>query len=144
MSSDPTLAVQKAIYNVLTGSAFQTACGVSVAVYDHVPQGARPPYIVISDIQVTSGAAVKYDASTVHAALTVWSNKPGKVELFTVSGLMRTHLAPRSDLGPPFNLAADGHRLVTYHYMQTIPLNDPDGISTKATVMIEYLTEPLT
>ena len=144
MSSDPSLAIQKAIYNVLHGSAFQTACGVTVGVYDHVPQAARPPYVVISDIQVDGDGAGNYDPSIVHAHLTVWSNKPGKVELFTIAGLIRDYLAPRSDRGPPFSLSTDGHRLVTYRHQQTIPMNDADGISTKATVMIEFKTEPLT
>lgn len=143
MSSDPSLALQQAFYSVLSGSAFQAACGVVVGVYDHVPAAAQPPYVVISDIQITGDPAVNYDSSDVHANFHVWSNAPGKVELRTIAGAIRTFLAPRSDLGPPFDLTSHGHRLVTWRFLQSIPMDDPDGISVKATVMIEYLTEPL-
>ena len=144
MSSDPSLALQQAIYAVLTGVPFQTACAVAVGVYDHVPAAATPPYVVISDIQDDGAGVQAYDGSELHANLVVWSTKPGKVELRTIANAIRMFLAPRSDLTPPFSLAGAGHRLVTWRRVQTIPMNDPDGISSKATVMIEYLTEPLT
>lgn len=139
--SDPTLALQKAVYDTLTGADFQGACGLAVGVYDHIPQNASAPYVVISNIQTDGAQVDRYDGTTAHLNLQVWSTKPGKVELFTIAAAARSALAPRSDLGPPFSLT--GHRLITWRHLQTVPMDDPDGISVKATVTIEYLTEPL-
>lgn len=139
--SDPTLPLQSAIYSVLTGAAFQAACGVSVAILDHVPINAALPYIRISDIQCSTAAAARYDATTARANLAIYSNAPGKVQLSTIASAVRAFLAPRSDLGAPLSLS--GHRLVTWRYLQTIPKDEPDGITVSATVVIEFGTEPL-
>ena len=78
MSADPTIPIQAALYAALTGSAFQTACGVTVGVYDHVPQAASPPYLIISDIQIDGDSAAGYDPSDVHVNVHVWSVAPGQ------------------------------------------------------------------
>ncbi len=142
MSSDPSLALQKAIYGVLTGAAFQTACGVTVGVFDHVPQSATPPYIIISDIQDDAASAQAYDGSELIANLLIWSVKPGKVELRTIANQVRAFISPRSDLGAPFTLT--GHRLITWKRAQTLVMDDADGVSVKAVVRLEFQTEPTT
>ncbi len=145
MASDPSYALQLAFRAVLTGADFQQACGVAVGVYDFVPPSAKAPYITISDIQVDGAdTSEHYDGSEVYAALVVWSSKPGKVELGRIADQVRTFLAPRAALGPPFDLSANGHSLITWKFQQTVPLNDPDGITVKATVKILYRTQPLT
>ena len=143
MEADPAYALQKAFYAILTGQAFQTACGVTVTVYDHIPEKAVAPYVVISDIQTDGDAAQAYDGSDVHSNIMVWSTKPGKVELGMIANQVRVFLAPRSDRGPPFDLTASGHRLITWKHQQTLRMDDTDGISVKAAVKIEYLTQPL-
>lgn len=142
MSSDPGLAVQQAIYSTLTGAAFQTLCGVAVGVYDHVPQGATPPYIVISDIQDDGTETQGYDGSDLHLNITIWTNRPGNVLARTLANAVRATLAPRSDLGAPLTLT--GHRLISWRRTQTLVMDDADGLSVKALVKIEYATEPLT
>jgi hypothetical protein len=139
--SDPTLEVQKAIHDVLEASPFQTECGVTVGVCDHVDAKTPLPYVVISDIQCDGAAAQAYDASDVIANLNIFSNKPGKVELFRIANAVRAYLAPRSNTGAPF--AMTHHRLITWRHRQTVPKNEPDGISTSAVVSIEFNTEPL-
>ena len=139
-TSDPTLAVQAALYAVLTAAPFQAACGQTVGVYDDPPAGAALPYVVISDIQTDGAAAQGYDASDVHANLTVWSNAPNTVQLKGIAAQIRQFLAPRSDNGAPFALV--GHRLITWTHMQTRSMREPDGISSKAIVSILFETEP--
>lgn len=146
MAADPSpaLPLQAALYALFTGDAFQAACGVTVGVYDRTPATARTPYIVLSDIQVDGAQAQNYDASEIHANIVVWSTRPGKVEAQRIAGQVRAFTAPRVDppnaRTPPFTL--EGHRLVTWRFLQAVPMDDPDGISSKVIVRLEYGAEP--
>ena len=147
MAADPSpaLPLQKAHFDLFSSAQFQTACGVTVGVYDRIPAKASTPYIVVSDIQVDGAQAQNYDASDVHANIVVWSTKPGKVEAQRIAGQVRAFCAPRVDPPnpriPPFTL--EGHCLVTWRFLQAVPMDDPDGISSKVIVRLEYGTEPL-
>jgi len=80
--SDPTWAVQKAIYSALSGNVTHSAAAVPV--YDNVPQGTAYPYIVI-DEQVTAEAdylGSRKDERTVY--LSVWSSLPGKKQVIEI------------------------------------------------------------
>ena len=94
------MALQKAFYDVASGSAFQAACGLPVGVYDHIPAKAIAPYLVISDIQSDGDAAQSYDGTDAHANITVWSNqaRQGGTRHHSQSGarLFRAPIGPRA------------------------------------------------
>ena len=143
MAQSAALSLQKAFFDLLTAPAFQAACGVSVGIYDRVPQGAVPPYIVISDIQEDGDTVQNYDGSELHANPTIYSSKPGKVELFTIAGNLRATLAPRADASGAVPFVLIDHRLITWKFLQLVPVNEPDGETVKAIAKLVYLTAPL-
>lgn len=144
MVASPALALQSAVFAVLTGGPYRVACGFAPNVFDHVPMRAVPPYWVISDIQADGPTEQGYAGRELHANLVAWSSKPGKVELQTMVEAAISLLAPPIPIGaqaaPPFALA--GHRLVSWRFLQATPMNDADGISVKSIVRLLYLTEP--
>lgn len=144
MASSPSLSLQKAFFELFTSADFQAACGVTVGVYDHVPAKAQAPYVVISDIQEDSADEQGYRGSDLHASITVWSTKPGKVEVHTIADQVRRFSAPVPGVGAapsaPFSL--QDHRLVTWRHLQTIPKDEPDGITSSAIVKLVFSTEP--
>lgn len=82
MSSFP---LQKAIY-----SALDTAltCGV----YDHVPQGATYPYVVIDSQLATDRQSLIAQRERIFVYLSVWSDYKGQKEVLSIMASIRSAL----------------------------------------------------
>lgn len=135
-----SLALQEAIFAKLLAAPFQTACGVTVGVYDRVPPNAVLPYVTIGDDHEMADLAQGYDGSDILTTLVVWSREPGRVEAKRIAEAIRAQIAPPAGSPPPLSL--EGHRIVTWAFQGGQPMPDLDGVTTKAIVKITYRTAP--
>lgn len=83
--SDPSFAVQAAVYAALNGNiVINGSPGDVVPVYDHVPQGATYPYVTL-DTQIAADAdflASRMDERFFY--LNVWSTYRGQKEVWQI------------------------------------------------------------
>lgn len=71
--SDTGLALQKAIFTALTAA-------LSVSVYDHVPDGAEMPYVVLDSQQARPNEPLSSRRDEVMVYLTVWTKYRGQAQ----------------------------------------------------------------
>ena len=71
-------AVQQAVYQKLTGDA--TLMGLVTGIYDEVPPGTEPPYVVIEGIDSTADDSLDAPGLALRISLHVWSQAAGWLE----------------------------------------------------------------
>lgn len=134
---DPSLELQRVIYNTLSGAAAVYAIvGESPPrIYDHVPEDAAKPYISFAPPQVLPDKADCIDGAETFFTVDGWSDGPGSVEIKQLGAA----IAGALDL---VEFVLTGHRTVVCELQQIQYLDDPDGITKHAAVVIRTLTEP--
>jgi hypothetical protein len=134
---DPSLAVQKAVYDTLAA-----VNNLGAQVYDRVPRDAASgkvtaafPYVHIGEDQVVSDADQCHDAATVFATAHVWSRAVGKVEAKTI--MARVCLALDANLG------VDGFEIIA-HGVDDGPrhMDGGDGLTSHSVATFRYRLGP--
>lgn len=110
--------IQRTLYDVLTGDVDLTA--VISGVYDHVPEEAAFPYIVIGEATAVSSGALDRWGRRSAVTLHIWSAYHGWAEALTIVD----HLVRLLDEQA---LAVPGHEFVACRHEQTVTLRDPDA-----------------
>jgi len=139
---DPSLPVQEAVFDALTGStALAAAFGGPPRVFDRVPVDAagrvtaRFPYVAIGEDQVTSEADACHDASSIFVTVHVWSRAVGKVEAKAIMAAVCLALDVK--------LTVSGFGVIG-HDVETGPqhLTDADGLTSHSVVTFRYRLAP--
>lgn len=136
--SEPSLALQYAIYTTLTNDAGVTAL-VGSRVYDRVPPSPTYPLVMIGQDQVTDSLhECAEDCVEIYAQIDVWSESVGKVECKKIMGAIK-HALHDADLGERAgfdiqDVTFDGSTIVM----------DEDGISTHGVMTFRALVETAT
>ena len=138
----PALALQKALVAVMRSGPVQAAAVTAFKVYDKPPADAPTPYVTIGYVQTLGDLAQGYNGSELVAELHVWSQAGGWEEPETIAAAIRAGAAPQQDPDTPPPFALDGHQLVTWTFRGTHPLPDPDGVTRRVVVWLEYQTRP--
>lgn len=128
--------IQGALYAALSGStALAAVMGGAVRVFDHVPDGARFPYLTIGDEQSIDDGTDCGEASEVFADVHVWSrdDAQGRVEAKRIAAIVRPLLAQRLPV-PPDTIVVGEFRSAR-HFM------DPDGQTAHGVLTFRYLVE---
>lgn len=134
--------LQQAILDRLEGFSALTALLASdprasrPAIYDHVPQDAAFPYVVVGD---TTALEWDTDTSTGHehtVTLHAWSEYRGRKEVKQIQGELYNALH-RHDL------SITGEHTVTCEHEYAESLLDPDGITRHGVARFRVLTEAL-
>jgi hypothetical protein len=133
--SDSTLAVQKAVIDLLRADAAVSAI-VAGRVYDAVPASAAKPYLSFGPVQVLPDIADEYEGSEVTFQIDGWSNGPKSVEVKQIGSAVRKALS-----GAEMALEGTEH-LVNIEPIQTNYLPEPDGITQHAALTFRARTEP--
>lgn len=126
--------IQKAIYARLSGD--EELRGLAKGVFDHVPEKAPMPYVVVGEaIEAPDDTLDSFGADTL-AGVHVWTRARGFVEGNTIAGrvmalLDRQHRA----------LAVEGHRVVAVRFRQEQPVKDPDPEIRHVIVRFQVVTE---
>ncbi|MFN6950983.1 MAG: DUF3168 domain-containing protein [Albidovulum sp.] len=131
MSVDPSLALQKAIYEALTESP-AVAGG---RVFDHVPEGAEFPYISFGTFQSLGNRADCYDGTESFFDINVWSRAVGFPEAKGIADRVR-EVIDRADL------AIDGHTLELLDFQDAQAVRDPDGMTNRVILSFRALSQP--
>lgn len=132
MSSDPSLAIQKAFYDKLIVAVPM----VNSRVYDQVPEPDRLvyPYISFGEFQSVDDSADCIDSMELFATLHAWSRAFGTVEVKGMVDQIRIALHDQPlDLGPGFNW------VLSENQMSRI-LKDPDGVTKHGVITIRVVS----
>lgn len=133
--SDPSAAMQKAVYARLTGYAPLVAL-VSTRVYDRAPETVVYPFVQIGYFQTVDDSSECIDGVEVFIELQAWSRAVGQVECKNVAAQIRAALHNwHPTLDDPF--AAVGN----IEHENTRPIGDGDGLTTRSVVTLKVLVE---
>ncbi|HKJ73635.1 MAG TPA: DUF3168 domain-containing protein [Alphaproteobacteria bacterium] len=120
MSGEATWALQKAVFDALTGSADLMA--MVSGVYDHVPADTAFPYVTIGETTVADWSSKTFDGQEHSLTLHVWSRARGRKETKEIFGLVYAALN-----GAPLSVA--GQQLVDLRFDFAQTLLDTDGLT---------------
>lgn len=132
--SEPSLALQGAIFSALKNSAAVTAL-IAGRVYDSVPASPVFPYVTLGNDTTQADHAECLDGSVeTTVTIDVWSRAVGKVEAKQIAGAIVTLLnhAP---------LTLSGYRLVLIEHEASRHLDDPDGLTSHSVVTFKALID---
>jgi len=104
-------------------------------VYDHVPQNAPFPYVVVGDSTATAWGAGDLDGEQHALSVHIWSRYQGRKEMRQIMASIMTALN-----GAPLSLT--GHNLVDIRFVFADEFPDPDGISRHGLVRFRAVTHP--
>lgn len=130
MKKDPSVALQKGVYDTLTTAM------APVKIYDSVPPGALFPYLTIGDDQLLDDIAECIDGAECYATINIWSRKGGKTEAKQLSKKAITALYDYINL--------TDFRVCEVKLDGLTHMNDPDGITAHSVITMCYLIEPTT
>lgn len=113
----PVAPIQRAVFARLSGDV--ELKNAKARIYDHVPENAARPYVVIGEaVDTPDNCHNAYGSQTV-ITLHVWSDYRG----FAQALLIEDRIVALLDHQP---LTADGHTIDAVWHEQTTPLRDPD------------------
>lgn len=113
--NDPLLNLNAALVN-------QIGFYVDVPIYDNVPQGAEPPYIVLGEAINAMDDTDGYNGFNILYPIHVWSEYRGKAETLAIQSLIYKALHRGK-----FSLS--GYTCIAVTQESSQVLNDPDGIT---------------
>ncbi len=133
-------AVQAMLYRVIAADLADTSAPLSLqalglaGVYDHVPETARRPYVVLGEAIETPDNTHDGFGRIVVATLHVWSDYRGHAEQLAICDrLVRLLDHSRQELA--------GHRCISIRHELTQPLRDPDPKIRHLSVRFRITTE---
>jgi hypothetical protein len=131
----PAYALQKGIYDGLTGSAaLAAAAGGAVRAYDRVDDLPVFPYFTISDVQLLDdGNTCESDMYEAFSDVHVWSRDVGSPEAKALADIVRSIL-----LGP---LSLPGWEITSATVQSIRHLTDPDGLTAHGVVTTRFLLQ---
>lgn len=131
--SEATLPLQAAVIAALKAHA-PLAAIVGTKVFDRVPAGTAAPYVTISGWQEIEDGTDCMDASEIFFDVQAFSTQPGRPEAARIAGAVKAALH-----GMAPTLAGWTNSEVLYRSTQYFP--EPDGITTRAVVNFQALTD---
>ena len=133
---DPSLALQKAIFDALDGGVSPTNIGVPVL--DRVSADQALPYVTIGEALVLPDKAECLDGSESTITVNAYSNAPGYPE---VKGIAASIVAV---LDENYDLTVEDHRVVVIELVNLAYRRDSDGLTSIADITFRVVTEPNT
>lgn len=134
--TDPSYALQKAIYDALVARPELTALigGAKPRVYDSVPATAVLPYVTIGEDTVTTDYEAGADFSDCNPSIHVWSAGPGWPETKRIVAQVRAALETQ--------LSLDGFTVCEFELqdVQYLPLDEDN--TRHAVVQMYYKVLP--
>lgn len=136
--SEPSAALQKALYSVLTTNSAVNGL-VGSRVFDRVTADATFPYIRIGlDQSVAEDQDCVEECVEVFSQIDVFSRAQGKIEAKNIAG------AVVRALNASTVTITDSYELQDFRHVDTRFLDDPDGLSTHAVLSFRALVETAT
>ena len=133
---NPGWDLQKAAYAALAGAAPLTGLIGNDAIYDHVPQDAAFPYVVIDETRLADWSTGTEPGSEHLLTLHVWSRYQGKRETYQIADAIRAALDEA-------DLSLEDNRLINLRHQFSDLRRDPDGETYHGVLRFRAVTEPL-
>jgi len=99
-----TSALQKAIFAALTADATLTGLIGASRIFDDVPPGARPPYLVFAESSLADWSTGTEAGEAHTVALEIWSSQRGRKQVAAIAASARAALDSIGPLDAPFHL----------------------------------------
>ena len=126
--SDPSLALQKALYERLTAD-------LSCPVFDAVPEGTPYPYVTLDrEFSSNSTPISGRDRQTRLFYLSVWSDYPGQAEVKRIMGEISSALNEKP-------LPLETGSVVSVRATRTEATREPDGKTYMGSVTLRIITQ---
>ena len=132
MSSWP---LQQSIFAALGADAQLTALIGPGRVFDDIPQGTPPPYVVIGRMTAQDWSTGSEDGTEHVFTVHVWSGARGKKQAHEILGAIRAALHNQ-----PLTLA--GHSLINLRHQHSEVRRDTDGETVHGAARFRAVTEP--
>lgn len=130
--SDPALALQGALVAAIR--ALGTAAGQNV--FDRVPASDPFPRVTVGEGQsVDNSSPGCYDGSESFLQVDVWSREVGYPQAKQIASAIRTRLHDGA-------LTLAGHTLELMRVRSIDYSRDPDGLTSRARILVRALTQP--
>ena len=134
--TSPGWDLQTAAYAALVADSALLALLGGEGLYDHVPQNAAFPYVVIDQMQVRDWSTGTERGSEHVLMLHVWSRYEGKHEAYEIADAVREVLDDAE-------LSLGDHRLINLTHQYSDLKRDPDGETYHGVMRFRAVTEPL-
>jgi hypothetical protein len=129
-------ALQRSIYQALSGSPGLTSLLGDDRIYSDAPQAAPLPYITLGQTVNLDWSTGTEDGTEHSLTLHVWSRADSAAEVYEIIQVIRTLLHNQP-------LLLDHHYLVNLRHEFTEARRDPDGETMHGIVRYRAVTEPL-
>lgn len=134
--SNPGWDLQKAAYDALSTDTGLLSLLGTAAVYDHVPQDAPFPYVVLDGARLADWSTGTERGAEHTLMLHVWSRYRGKQETYEIADAIRDRLDEAA-------LTLGENRLVNLRHQFSDLKRDEDGETWHAVLRFRAVTEPL-
>ena len=133
--ANPGWDLQKAAYAALAADAPLAGLIGADAIYDHVPQRAAFPYVVIDQTRINDWSTGTERGSEHLLTLHVWSRYEGKRETYAIADAIRAVFEDT-------DLPLDDNRLINLTHQYSDLKRDPDGETYHGVLRFRAVTEP--
>lgn len=132
--SDPSVAVQKAIYTALTAGFAASSPSINVPVYDAVPQDSAYPYVVIDRMEVVSDDPLSSRRDVRFMYLSIWSRWRGQKQVLDLLSIIDSTLHHKK-------LQMESGRMVMCYVDGKRTMRDSDNLTFQGAVKLRIITE---
>lgn len=134
--SNPGWDLQKAVFETLAADATLASLLGGASIYDHVPQDAAFPFVVLDQTRIADWSTGTEPGAEHQLTLHVWSCYRGKAESYAIADTIREALDEAA-------LPLAENRLVNLRHQFSDLRRDADGETWHAVLRFRAVTEPL-
>jgi hypothetical protein len=128
-------AFQKALYAALAGDAELGALAGPGRIYDDAPPGIRPPYLLLSGMEIADWSTGSETGAEIAFDIHVWSDRKGRKQAALIADAARLAAQATGALDPP-------HALVNLRHVSTLFERDPQTEYHHAVLRFRAVVEP--
>ncbi|PLX39059.1 MAG: DUF3168 domain-containing protein [Hyphomicrobiales bacterium] len=132
----PSWALQKAVYETLSGDPTLIALLGGVRIHDGAPRGAQLPFVALDPVVTTDGDGDELASREHRLSLVVWTREGGKRQALAV-------LERLNELLHDADLTLDAHRLINLRRDREEVRQNNDRRSWRGELRLRAVTEPL-
>ncbi len=137
MATDsPALALQQAVFALLSADAGLAAQLGGARVYDHVPRATDAPYVHLGEMTMRDFSTASETSAEIRFSIVAWSREPGRAQALAVA---QTVIALLHDQP----LALDGHLLINLRHTATETTRGDATGGRRALARFRAVTEPI-
>ncbi len=132
----PALALQQAVFALLSADAGLAALLGGARIYDHVPRATDAPYVHLGEIAVRDNSTATEAGAEIVFAIVAWSREPGRGQALAIAEAVIALLHDQP-------LALDGHQLVNLRHTATQTSRGDATSGRRALMRFRAVTEPI-